>query len=329
VNNQSQNWLNNIRKNPILFTQVKNLKKPTNLIGIAVILLSLVLLARLIFLKNQTKIQAISEVLTALPKGLFSYDGSPIFAPIVASGSDSLVEAKYPGFDLRYTKSPNGKVSIKNTIDRLIDGELTFIYSDRPLTDAEYQKAKLRSFSLASQPIALDATVVYSTTKIPVSGLSQKQIKKIFRGELTNWRQINPRINLPITPVVVKNETTPGIEVKTTPKIQYTDNYTLALRKVIATPGAISFASASILQEQLLIKMFAIDNYPDQIKPWVDGRLNKEAFRDASYPLTRRIYLVYRIDGSTDQKAAEAYAQFLRSAEGQRIIERAGFVSIY
>jgi phosphate transport system substrate-binding protein len=75
--------------------------------------------------------------------------------------------------------------------------------------------------------------------------------------------------------------------------------------------------------------MFAIDNYPDQIKPWVDGRLNKEAFKDASYPLTRRIYLVYRIDGSTDQKAAEAYAQFLRSAEGQQIIERAGFVPIY
>jgi phosphate transport system substrate-binding protein len=334
LKNKTKNWLNYVRQTSLLnsFSPSGELLKTTNLIGLSLIGLMLVLWANYLFLNSPQPEQRSAQKTTeaVAPQGVFNYGGAPIFAPLVASGLNFAVANKYPGFETRYTKPLNGDFSVDNAIVELINGELSFVYSDRPLRDNEYKKAQLRSFGFGSMPIAIEGLVLYSNIKTPVSQLNREQVARIFRGEITNWNQIDSQVNLPITPVVVKNETTPGIEVKT-PKIQYTDNYTLALRKVISTPGAISFASASLVQNQQLVKMFALadGNSQNYIKPWVNEQVNLKAFKEGLYPLTRRIYLFYRIDGSTDQKAAEAQAQFFKSERGQQIIQKSGFVSIY
>jgi phosphate transport system substrate-binding protein len=290
LKNKTKNWLNYVRQTSLLnsFSPSGELLKTTNLIGLSLIGLMLVLWANYLFFNSPQPEQSSAQKTTeaVAPQGVFNYGGAPIFAPLVASGLNFAVANKYPGFETRYTKPLNGDFSVDNAIVELINGELSFVYSDRPLRDNEYKKAQLRSFRFGSMPIAIDGLVLYSNIKTSVSQLNREQVARIFRGEITNWNQIDSQVNLPITPVVVKNETTPGIEVKTTPKIQYTDNYTLALRKVIATPGAISFASASLVQNQLLIKMFALadGNSQNYIKPWVNEQVNLKAFKEGLYP---------------------------------------------
>ena len=270
-----------------------------------------------------------------IPQGLFNYGGAPIFAPLVASGINGRIEKKYPGYELRYAKPINRDYSSFNGIKMLLDGELSFAYNERSLTEKEYKSAKLRNVNLKQIPIALDGVVIYGNQQLKITKLNREQLRKIFLGEITNWNEINPKIeNLPIVPVIVTNEDLQllGLTNKNqslSDKTEMVDNYTLALRKVIATPGSVSFSSISIVKNQQLIKMFALaDGNSGHIRPVVDGKANIDAVKSGAYPLTRRIFLVYREDGTLDQEAGKLYGSYLTSAEGQDLISKVGLVPI-
>lgn len=272
-----------------------------------------------------------------IPQGLFSYGGAPIFAPLVASGINGRIEQKYPGYELRYTKPLDRDYSSYNGIRMLIDGELSFAYNERSLTEQEYKAAKLRNLNLKQIPIAIDGVVVYGNKKLGVKGLNQEQLRQIFVGEIDNWNQIDQTIvDLPIVPVLVENEDRKLLGIsdsqqKLPDTTEYAANYTQALRKVIATPGSISFASGTIVKNQQLIKMFALadGSSTEYISPVVDdGKLNIADFKSGRYPLTRRIFIVLREDGTLDREAGRLYANYLSSTEGQNIIEEAGLVRI-
>lgn len=341
LKNQKQNWLNFVRKNPqigsTLTNQINHLKKPLNLTGLVVLGLGLALWGNLLFTRTKDKVVEVKSPLPkteavkpAVPEGLFNYGGDPIFAPLVASGINSAMEQANPEFELRYTKPLNDDFSSVNGIKMLLDGELSFAYNARALDTEEYQEANLRSIELKSVPIAIDGVVFYSNVAISTSNLNRRQIRQIFSGEITNWNQIDPDIkDLRIVPVVVEDENLAllGLEEKSelAETTLYTANYTQAMREIIGTPGAISFASASLVKNQKLIKTFALadggsSNY---VQPRV------ESFKNATYPLTRRIHIVYREDETIDRKAANAYINFLTSEKGQEIIETTRLVPIH
>ena len=320
--------------NSALSTKFNKVKKPVNLVGLGLLTFALILWVNYFFAQTKVEVVEIPEQKTELtpevPEGLFNYGGDPIFAPLVASGINSAMELAFPQFGLRYAKPLNEDFSSFNGIKMLLDKELSFAYNSRPLSIQEYKDANLRSIKLKSVPIAIDGVVMYSNISIPISKLNRRQIERIFSAELTNWNQIDSSAkNLPIVPVIVKDENLQlvGLSNRTQlPKsTQYTDNYTLALRKVIATPGAISFASASLVQNQQLIKIFELADGSslNYIKPTI------EKFKNAMYPLTRRIYLVYRQDETVDQEAAMAYINFISSPTGQKIVKEAKLVPIH
>ena len=340
--NKTKNWLNFVRQNSIsnstLSKQLNEVKKPVNLLGLGLLTFSITLWIGYFFAQTKVevieipeqKIEVAKAPISEVPEGLFNYGGDSIFAPLVASGINSAMELAFPQFELRYAKPLNQDFSSLNGIKMLLDGELSFAYNARALNTEQYQNANLRSIELKSVPIAIDGVVMYSNISILKSKLNRKQIGKIYSGEITNWNQINPLAeDLPIVPVIVKDENLQLVGLSKRSQLpkstQYTDNYTLALRKVIATPGAISFASASLVQNQRLVKTFdlADGGSINYIEPTVEN------FKNATYPLTRRIYLVYRQDGTIDQKAAQAYIDFISSPVGQKIVKEAKLVPIH
>ena len=337
--NRTRNWLNFVRHNSTINSNLTKhfaeAKKPLNLVGLILLGLGIGLWINY-FLARAQKVEVVevpareTEEVDIVPQGLFNYGGDSIFAPLVASGINSAMERAYPEFELRYAKPLNEDFSSLNGIQMLLDGELSFAYNARALNSKEYQEANLRSIELKSVPIAVDGVVLYSNVKVPKSKLNRNQIKQIFSGELTNWNQIDSKIkDLPIVPVIVEDENSKllGLSSKSeiTKSAQYAGNYTQALRKTIGTPGAISFASASLVQNQKLVKIFdlADGSSANYIEPQV------ETFKDGTYPLTRRIYLVYREDGTVDSKAAQAYIDFIASPVGQGIVKKAKLVPIH
>lgn len=264
--------------------------------------------------------------------GLSSYGGDSTFAPLVARGLNKYVESEYPNLKLRYSKPVNNDFSSVNGIDMLLNGELSFAYSARPLSDEEYRNAQIRGFKLKQIVIAVDGISVFSNFWTPTSKLKYEQVEKIFSGEISNWNQIDPKYeSLPIVPIAVNNENYGNFNFKESPTIVKLPTHTEVMQKVINTPGAISLASSSLVQGQRSLKVYSLaaENSSNYINLFSNQKLNVAAIKAGSYPLTRRLFFVYREDGSNDQITAEAISNLLTSPKGQEIINNSNYVSIY
>jgi phosphate transport system substrate-binding protein len=292
----------------------QELRSPSVISGLLVLALAIALWFNYFLDRRPKYISANGETKIALyesmdqvqdvPSGLFSYGGALYFASLVAHGMNDTISQDYPEFNLRYTKPTNQDPSYAYGIKMLLDGELSFAFNGRPLTDQEYVQAKLRNIKLLQIPIAIDGVAVFGNNNLAVNNLTLDQVQDIFTGKITNWQQLGG-VNLPITPILLTPENLEILALQNldsvSKKTQYAANYTLAVRKVIAIPGTISLASASLIQNQQGIKVFhlAAEDSANYIAPMIKKQPNLKLFENGAYPLTRRLFVVIRQDGTT------------------------------
>ena len=242
----------------------------------------------------------------------------------------------FPSFESRYTVPTDNDPSYSTAIDMLLRREIDFVFNGRPLTSSVHNKARLNGVTLTETAIAIDGIVFYTNLESTVSKLTIAQLIAIFRGDLANWQELGGK-DLPITPVILSQENVEslGFEVGDQANIQYAPNHTLAVRKVINTPGAIGYASASLVQSQSLLKFLTLGqpssanpSVVDYVSPFMaDGQPNKQAFEQGIYPITRKLKLV-SISYPISQAAGQAIANIILSEQGQKIVDQAGFVPI-
>lgn len=125
-----------------------------------------------------------------VPDGIFNYGGAVLFASLTTSGTHQAMTASHPNFRLRYTEPRDGKPGTKKGITMLIDGELSVAQIGLPLRDADYSRAKERGFAIEQIPIAIDGIVFYTHPDINIPGLSVDQLQAIYKGEITNWKEV-------------------------------------------------------------------------------------------------------------------------------------------
>jgi ABC-type phosphate transport system substrate-binding protein len=273
-----------------------------------------------------------------VPQGLFNYGGAILFAPLAKYGMNDAIAQAHPEFRLRYTEPMNKNPGSGTGIEMLINGQLSFSQSGRPLKEAEYAQAKNRGFQLEQIPVALDGVAFFTHPSINITGLSLDRVQDIFRGKIANWEEVGGP-NVPIVPVSLDPKLTSTIQVlfegledaALSPDATIVRDYTAAIRKVSETPGAISYASAPSVIDQRTIHILALAKTGSNQFVRVSTQSNQidaEAMRNGTYPFTRRLFAIVRRDGTLDEKAGVAYANFLLSADGQKIIEKSGFVAI-
>ncbi|WP_026082869.1 PstS family phosphate ABC transporter substrate-binding protein [Mastigocladopsis repens] len=272
-----------------------------------------------------------------VPEGRFPYGGATTFASLTAHGTHKAINQAYPNFHLRYTEPNNNKPGSTEGIAMLLDGELSFAQSTQPLKDAEYSKARERGFTLEQVPIGIDAVGCYVHPDISIPGLSVNQLQDIYKGKITNWKNVGGP-DLPILPFK-RNAQSSGL-IKTllgseagsvSPNVQSSRDYTELFRKVASTPGAIGIGTATLIGTQQRIRPVALapDNSKNYVPLVIEGnRLNRAAFLDGTYPLTRRIFVIIRRNNTPDEQAGVAYSNLLLSKEGQEFVEKAGFIPI-
>jgi phosphate transport system substrate-binding protein len=272
-----------------------------------------------------------------VPQGTFNYGGSVIFAPLRTSLHKAINEV-YPKFGLRFTEPKYNNPGQNTGITMLLDGELSFAQSSKPLEDSHYSKVQERGFSLQQVPIGIDGFLLFTHRDVSIPGLGVEQVKDIFKGKITNWKQVGGP-NLPITAFAFDPKFGAalsillGPELKLlSPKAQFMRDYTDGVRKVSSIPGAIGIGSTGAIVGQQSIRPLALakGNTKNYVPPFIDDnkRVNAAALRDGTYPLTRRLFIVIRRDGTIDEAAGVAYTNLLLSQEGQQYIEKAGFVPI-
>ncbi len=281
-----------------------------------------------------------------VPNGQFEYGGSTTWAP-VRGAVDPLIQQAFPSFDLVY-KDPSAQNPGSGAgIQMLIDGELDFAQSSRPLTAEEKQQAQQKGLSLQEVPVAIEAVAIATNPNLSIPGLTLTQLKDIYTGSITNWNQVGG----PDLAVVPASRGDVGGTVQFfqdavlegedfTASIKRLPNTTEALRFVGDTPGAIYFASASEVVGQCTVAPIPIGTSAQQLvapykEPYVPPQdcptrrngINLSALAAKTYPLTRPLYVVFSDAGQSSQ-AGKAYAQLLQTEEGQSLLDQVGFVPL-
>lgn len=282
-----------------------------------------------------------------VPIGSFQYSGSTAWAPI-RQLVNSLIQGDRPELKLQYTH-PQGDTPISEAaIGMLLDGKIDFAQLSRPLTKSEYQEAAQKGFTLKQRQVAIDGVAVAINPMLKVSGLTVEQLKQIYLGEITNWKQLGGP-DLAIVPFSENLE-----DVKSTlfndnklykkeldSKVQYVYSPTEALRKVSQNPGGVYFGSARAIVPQCTVKSLPLGTTSENfVAPYIGeliepnqcpqkrNRVNTKAIKNGSYPLTSKLFVVTKQNNGTEDQIGDAYTKLLLTSEGQKAISEAGFVPV-
>lgn len=281
-----------------------------------------------------------------IPKGLFSYGGSTSWAAI-RQAIDPQIRATHPEFQLRYVEPTNTAPGTSTGIRMLIEGRLAFAQSSRPLQDQEVSRAQQRGFNLKEIPVAIDGLAIAVHPSLNLPGLTLAQLKAIYTGKATNWKQLGGP-DLPIQPYSRPTNDGGTVELFVQDvlagqalgaNIEFVNTTTQALQKLANHRGGIYYASAPEVVPQCTIRPLPLGRQPGQFTPpyreplvpakncpQQRNQLNTDAFQTGQYPLTRNLYVVVKQDDDLAQQAGEAYAKLLLTSQGQSAIANAGFV---
>lgn len=286
------------------------------------------------------------QTVTNVPTGTFDYGGSTAWAPI-RQLVDAQIQNVRPELQLRYLNPANSSPGSSSGIRMLLDGQLDFAQSSRPLTQAEKAIAQQRGFTLEQRPVAVDGVAVVVHPTLEVAGLTVDQLQQIYQGKITNWSQVGGP-NLPITPFsqhpkdgdTVIFSANNGRQQPLGDNVKYVYSTTEALRQLSQTPGGLYYASARAVVAQCSVKPLPIGRTAERLvppyrEPLVKleqcpsqrNQLNTAAFQNGSYPITRNLFVIIKQQGK-EQRIGETYAKFLLTPQGKQAIAQAGFVGL-
>ena len=256
---------------------------------------------------SEASSEAASSEATAELSGMVKISGSTS----VESLSKALGEA-FTGINPQVTVDVQGGGSgaaIKNVTEGVSDiGSLS-----RELNEEE----KANGFT--ETVIAIDGIAVVVNPANTASDLTIDQIASIFKGEITNWSEVGGTDG---EIVVIGREAGSGTRDGFEEIVGVADacKYTSELgetgqvkAQVAATPGAIGYISAGYVDDTVKALM-------------VDGiACSTDTVKDGSYAIQRPFIMVCKPDVSA---VAQAYLDFILSAEGQQIVADQHYVPV-
>ena len=210
-------------------------------------------------------------------------------------------------------KGGGATAGIRETADGTVDMGGTCRMT-LPETDSHELEVELN-------PVAWDALVVIAHKGNPVSNITSDQIRALYRGKITSWKQLGGA-DKPIHLYVRKGRIS-GVgyairqylfkDSQTDFVTQYVEPSTGPLEKAVETdPLAVGMTGVSSARKRN-VKMLAIDGR----EPTYDN------VKNGSYGLYRPLYLVSSASPSPEVKA---FIRFAQSEEGRAILRKNGTV---
>ena len=283
-----------------------------------------------------------------LPKGSWQYGGSTTWRSINQLVNHQL-QAQYPDFELIETDHPVLPSGSGTGIRMLINGQLSFALSSRPVNDLEYDAAIIRGKILKQVPVAIDGVAVIVNPQLNLERLTIAQLAAIYQGKITNWGELGGR-DLPISAYARPSSsgTTEFFRNNILKARQYGKNVAFIEESAAAiarvanpdNPGGIYFVSIAEVIDNCNVKLVAIArrsgslaveldrDYCNADRDRAETALNVEVLRTGEYPLVRRLFIIIEVNSPVDEEVGEAYKNFMLTKQGQKLIKDAGFIPI-
>ena len=200
-------------------------------------------------------------------------------------------------------------------VQKVGEGLVDIGNTGRALSDAEVAKYGLKSFAFA-----LDGVAVVVNPKNAVGALSSAQVRDIFAGKLTNWKDVGGRdaaIHL-----YTRDEASGTREVFW--EILLKKGTIVESANVTASNGAMKSAVAGDVDG---IGYDSIGFIDDSVKaPTLDGVApTQDNARSGKYPVVRKLYMNTK---GAPQGLTAAFIDYVRGADGEKITQAAGYLPI-
>ncbi len=243
---------------------------------------------------------------------------------------------KKTGIKVESTKGPKGQCGF--TVKNLDKGNI-----DIGVTCCPINKLESGRKNLIQTPVAIGAWVFAVNKSNPVNSLSTQQLRDIYQGRITNWKEVGGK-NEPIQPnsYIMCASRDESLRQFLVGEKQYKkgvvgiDNRKFGKNVKKATPGdpenctlvetnpsaivglpfhnvAGSEPGCSAMRKGV-VKVIAVDN----ITP------NIQSIQSEAYPVTNHLFMITK--GVPDNEEAQ-YLRFLTSDEGQAILAKSGLVA--
>jgi phosphate transport system substrate-binding protein len=247
---------------------------------------------------------------------------------VTIKGSDTMVilgqrwaetyMKEHPGQRIQVTGGGSG-----TGIAALINGGTDICEASRPMKDKEKAMVRSRhSQEVTEIPVALDGIAIYVPETSPIQSLTIAQIKGIYTGNITNWKDVGgkdqrivaySRENNSGTYVFFKEHVLDnedfGRNIQTLPGTAAVVN---AVSKDAASLGYGGIAYASGIRAVAVKK----DDSAEGIIP------SLETVESGSYPLSRQLFF-YTVGAPAGE--AKAFIDWVLGSEGQKICQAVGY----
>lgn len=240
-------------------------------------------------------------------------DGSTTVGPIAKTFAAYFTK-KY-GVRVNVSESGSG-----NGAKSLINGSCTIATMSRAMKAAEIAAARQKGVNPVASVVALDGLAMVVHPANPVRSLTKAQISSIYRGTITNWREVGgPNASI----VVIQRESNSGTEesfkelvigkgVPITGRAETQSSNGSVKSRVSSTLSAIGFLGHGFVDGS--VKVIAVNGVFPTVETVKNGR----------YPVSRPLYFY------TNGQPLGLVKQFIdvsNSAEGKRMITELGFIN--
>jgi phosphate transport system substrate-binding protein len=250
---------------------------------------------------------------------------------ITIKGSDTMVLLGQRWAEDYMKQSPGTTVQITGGgsgtgISALINGTTDICQASRDMKTAEKEKLRDRYATTGTEiPVARDGLSIYVNAANPIGELSMDQLKLIFTGKITNWKELGgpdakiiaySRENSSGTYVFFKEHVLKNADY--TPRAQSMPGTAAVVNAVGKEKHGIGYGGAAYAKGIKILKVKKDAQSP--------GVLPDETHvRDGSYPLSRPLYFYLRNKPSGD---IGKFVDWVLSKEGQAIVTKVGYFPV-
>jgi len=208
-----------------------------------------------------------------------------------------------------------------NGIKALIDGSCDIANSSREMKKEEKEAAAKKGIKLREIVVAYDMIVPIVHESNVVSNLVIDQLKAIYDGSITRWKDLGGRDE---EVVVISRDTSSGTyevwEEKVMKKTDVTQRALLQasngaiITTVAGNPKAIGYIGFGYINDS--VKGLTVNGVAATIENGKSGK----------FPISRKLFM-YVNDGTLSDNA-QKFIDFLLGAEGQDLVKEAGFIPL-
>lgn len=244
--------------------------------------------------------------------------GSDTVLPLTQSLSEAYMNA-HPETSITVTGGGSGV-----GISALLEGTTDIAMASRRIKFSEKMKLKKVKQEADEVIVAYDALAVIVHPDNPVQQLTREQLEGIFRGKITNWKEVGGEDR---KIVVYSRETSSGTYEFFKESVLDNKNYMSSIlsmpatgaiiQSVRQTKGAIGYVGLAYLNPYVKAVEVSYDGGKNYVYPSIENGMNK------TYPIVRPLYYYY--DHSKEAQVAD-FIRYIDSEEGRRITLDLGFI---